>query len=75
MQWSFNTPGAVAAGDVLTLRGVADANGDGVVDVTDFLLLLAAWGPCGGCCACICDFDGDCAVGATDFLLLLANWD
>ena len=47
---------------------------DGVVGVTDFLLLLGAWGPCLDCGDCRADLDGDCAVGVTDFLILLANW-
>ena len=50
-----------------------DINGDGVVGVTDFLDLLAAWGACvEDCCLADLDIDGD--VGITDFLLLLANW-
>ncbi|MHC5013561.1 MAG: GC-type dockerin domain-anchored protein [Planctomycetota bacterium] len=48
-----------------------DFDGDGAVGVTDFLLLLAAWGPNPGHPA---DLDGDGAVGITDFLLLLAAW-
>jgi hypothetical protein len=53
-----------------------DLDGDGVVGILDFLLLLAAWGPCPDPCppACAADLDGDCTVGVTDFLLLLANW-
>jgi hypothetical protein len=74
VQWSFDTPGSVQAGDVLTLRRVGDSNGDGVIDVTDFLLMLGTWGPCIDCCACTSDFDDDCEVGITDFLLLLAWW-
>jgi hypothetical protein len=73
VQWSFNTPGSVQAGDVLTLRRVGDANGDGVVNVSDFLLLLAEWGPCAAC-DCAADFDGDGEVSVTDFLLLLTSW-
>jgi hypothetical protein len=51
-----------------------DLNGDGSVGVNDFLILLAAWGPCGDCNNCPVDFDGDCSVGVTDFLQLLAHW-
>jgi hypothetical protein len=75
VQRSFNTPGSVLAGDVVTLRKVGDADGDGLAGVTDFLLMLATWGPCADCCACAADFDEDCEVSVTDFLLLLANWD
>jgi hypothetical protein len=48
-----------------------DLNQDGSVDVIDFLLLLADWGPCPGCPS---DLDGDGSVGVTDFLILLGNW-
>jgi hypothetical protein len=53
-----------------------DIDGGGDVGVTDFLLLLADWGPCPDPCppSCAADLDGDCTVGITDFLLLLANW-
>ncbi|MHC4083462.1 MAG: FG-GAP-like repeat-containing protein, partial [Planctomycetota bacterium] len=57
----------------LTMPG--DVDGDGIVNVVDFLALLEAWGACpaswDGCSA---DFDGDCSVGVTDFLVQLANW-
>ena len=44
--------------------------------IVDFLMLLAAWGPCPVPCPPFCpgDLDGDCNVGITDFLMLLANW-
>ena len=42
-----------------------------MVGITDFLDLLAAWGPNPGHPA---DFDGDNEVGISDFLELLANW-
>ncbi len=47
-----------------------DVDGGGV-GITDFLALLAAWGPNPGHPA---DFDGDGNVGIVDFLELLANW-
>ena len=55
---------------------LGDLDGDGSVAITDFLLLLEAWGPCPGPCppSCPADLDGDCMVGITDFLILLANW-
>jgi hypothetical protein len=49
----------------------ADIDGDGVVNVTDFLALLAAWGPNPGHPA---DINGDGTVGVNDFLELLASW-
>ncbi|MHC4614733.1 MAG: hypothetical protein ACYTAU_14315 [Planctomycetota bacterium] len=55
----------------------ADIDGDGVVGILDFLLMLAEWGPCVDCGVepCLADLDGDCEVGINDFLLLLADWD
>ena len=52
-----------------------DIDGDGVVGITDFLLLLADWGPCPAPPEyCPADLDGDGVVGIKDFLLLLASW-
>jgi hypothetical protein len=53
-----------------------DVDGNGVVDVVDFLALLAAWGPCPDPCPpyCPADFDDNCDVNVNDFLIQLANW-
>ncbi len=70
---------AVAATQAATIH-VDVANcpgpGDGSVGIVDFLLLLAAWGPCNVPCppSCPADLDDDCVVGIMDFLLLLGNW-
>ena len=48
-----------------------DSNGDGLVNVTDLLTLLASWGSCGGCPA---DFNSDSMVNVFDLLNLLGNW-
>jgi hypothetical protein len=55
---------------------LGDLDGDGLVNVTDFLLLLAQWGPCPQPCppACTGDLDGNCEVNVNDFLILLAHW-
>ena len=54
---------------------ISDIDGDGTVSVTDFLALLAAWGPCPDPPdPCPADLDGDGTVGFSDFLLLLAQW-
>jgi subtilisin family serine protease len=49
----------------------ADIDGNGAVDVNDFLELLAAWGPNPGHPA---DLDGNGTVDVADFLELLAQW-
>ena len=52
-----------------------DLNGDTVVGIQDFLILLAAWGLCPApCAACPADLDGDDTVDREDFLALLAAW-
>lgn len=50
---------------------LGDINFDGIVGVTDLLILLADWGVCGGCDS---DLNEDGFVNVTDLLLLLANW-
>jgi hypothetical protein len=77
----FLTAGGLDSWNVAKWGGCAgpppgDIDGDGVVGVEDFLLLLEAWGPCPSPCPphCPADLDADCAVGVTDFLLMLANW-
>jgi V8-like Glu-specific endopeptidase len=54
----------------------SDLDGDGLVNVTDFLILLAEWGPCSPPCPpyCLGDIDADCTVGILDFLEMLAEW-
>ncbi len=49
----------------------ADLNGDGVVDVSDLLMLLSDWGPCDGCDS---DLNEDGNVDVSDLLILLSEW-
>jgi len=51
---------------------IGDLNEDGSVGVSDLLILLGFWGPCGP--VCLGDLDGDENVGVSDLLILLANW-
>ncbi len=54
---------------------LGDVNCDGVVNVLDFLALLAVWGLCPDPPeVCPADLDGDGAVGIVDFLILLSAW-
>ncbi len=82
LQLSFNTPGVVIDGTVISLLipdatvCPGDLDGDCRTDIDDFLILLVQWGWCGDCApaACPADLDGDCVVGIGDLLFLLANW-
>lgn len=51
----------------------ADIDGNGEVEFTDALLLLAAWGTCPSS-TCPADIDGDGAVTFLDLLGVLAQW-
>jgi hypothetical protein len=54
---------------------IGDLDGDGLVGVSDLLLLLVSWGPCPAPPqACPADLSGDVTVGITDMLILLTNW-
>jgi T5SS/PEP-CTERM-associated repeat protein len=60
---------------VLQAIGSGDLDGNGTVNIADFLSLLKSWGPCPSKGDCPADLDGDGEVGIADFLLLLAAWD
>lgn len=65
---------------VLVVRGfelpddLGDINKDGVVDVSDLLMVLSAWGACDGDTICAADVNGDCKVDLSDLLLVLSKW-
>lgn len=62
------------------LRGLpsvpGDLDRDGIVAVTDLLIVLGAWGPCPADCppTCVADTNGDGTVSVEDLLFLLAQW-
>ncbi len=49
-----------------------DFDGNGVVDVNDLLVIIAAWGSCTGDCQA--DLNGDGVVDVLDILEILALW-
>ena len=57
--------------DVLEDEVVGDVTGDGIVDVSDILALISAWGPCN---ECVEDLDHSGVVDVTDLLLVIGNW-
>ncbi len=55
-------------------HATGDLNGDGVVDISDLLILLSAWGQCPNDEPCYSDLNGDGVVDTADLMILLANW-
>jgi len=53
---------------------VGDLDGNGIVDISDLLILLSQWGPCANPGDCPADLDQDGSVDLSDLLVLLANW-
>jgi hypothetical protein len=75
--WTDHSPdtGGIEAGTYDNMpccpADISPAVGDSVVNVSDLLALLAAWGPCAGCAA---DLNGDGQVNVSDLLALLSAW-
>ena len=51
---------------------LGDVNGDGVVNVSDLLIIIAGWGPCSGDCPA--DVNDDGMVNVSDILAAIGNW-
>lgn len=52
-----------------------DATGDGVVDVSDLVDVILAWGPCPvPPTPCPADFDGSGVVDVSDLVTVILNW-
>ena len=83
LPWGMNTSGqitlqgahqefsSVAVRLTPIVPRLGDLDGDGVVGVSDLLILLGSWGACEGCPA---DLDGDGDVDAADLANLLGSW-
>ena len=50
---------------------LGDVTGDGIVDVSDVLALISAWGDCNNC---IEDLNNSGSVDVTDLLIVIGNW-
>ncbi len=75
--YDWNQDGELTAADLNEVgaslsEGLADIDGDGMVDVTDLFELLNIWGPCPPVGECVGDVDCDGVRGIQDFLLLLS---
>ncbi len=55
----------------VTVVALGDVDGSGVVDITDLLAVIGAWGACN---TCLEDLDGDGLVGVGDILQVIADW-
>jgi hypothetical protein len=53
---------------------LADLNCDGVVDGSDLLILLSAWGECSDPGNCPADLNNDGFVDGSDLLIMLSSW-
>lgn len=51
-----------------------DIDGDGIVGLTDLLIVLSNFGPCPPITDCPPDVDGDRLIGLSDILEILAAW-
>ncbi len=72
--WGFvNAGAAVEVVDVVDCAS-ADLNCDGVVDVSDLLILLSVWRTCGDPNDCPADINNDGTVDVSDLLILLSSW-
>lgn len=69
-------PGAPEVAVLLTPhpQPLGDLDGDCNVDITDFLGLLSAWGPCPQSGSCPADLNNNGSVDIVDVLTLLSNW-
>jgi hypothetical protein len=73
--WVAQQGEGVAVLTIPPIIATGDLNADGVVNVDDLFLLLAAWGPCPPPPDdCPADLDDDGVVGVDDLFLLLNNW-
>lgn len=71
----FNNGNGAASGHVRVYKNLcnpADLNGDGIVNSSDFLVLLGSFNTI--CAGCVADINQDGFISVSDFLLLLSNF-
>ena len=51
---------------------LGDVTGDGLINVTDILVVMANWGPCVGNCPT--DLNNDGQTNVSDLLIVISNW-
>ena len=70
--WGFG-PGGIQGWLVeLDVDRPADIDGDGVVGITDLLIVIAGWGPCN--ILCPADINDDGLVNVLDLLMVIEDW-
>jgi hypothetical protein len=53
---------------------LGDINADAIVNASDLLIVIGAWGPCAPDPPCDADVNGDGAVNVVDLLQVISNW-
>ena len=69
--WSYSTWFTILPTDACAADCAEDFNGDGIVTISDLLVILGDFGCAGDC---TCDLNGDALVSIADFLLFLAEF-
>jgi hypothetical protein len=69
---NYGGGGGGGGGSGVSMFSKGDANLDGHINISDFVILMADWGQTGTGNAA--DFNGDGKVDITDFVALMANW-
>ena len=69
--WSYSTWFTILPTDACAAGCAEDFNGDGIVTISDLLVILGEFGCAGDC---TCDLNGDALVSIADFLLFLAEF-
>lgn len=72
--WTSANTGYVITIDPPALVCPGDTDGDGQINVTDMLAVIANWGPCSAPESCSADINHDGQVNVTDLLSVIGAW-